>query len=105
MLAGQKLVDFYSDDSINLRNCQGDSQTTQRIGKKFVKLSSISDELQEYLWNQLPSENSMKIAGKLCLCLGMPVMIRNNFTIELCITRGQEGYMCGWQSTLGSKNQ
>ena len=105
MLAGQELVDFYSDDSINLRNCQADSQTTQRIGKKFVKLSSISDKLQEYLWNQLPSENSMKIAGKLCLCLGMPVMIRNNFTMKLCITRGQEGYMCGWQFTLGSKNQ
>ena len=47
----------------------------------------------------------MKIAGKLHLCLGMPVIIRNNFTMELCITRGQEGYMCGWQSTLGSKNQ
>src|SRR6266700_1258624 len=105
MLAGQKLVDFYSDDSINSRNCQAESQTTQRIGKKFVKLSIISDELQKHLWNQLPSENSMKIAGKLCLCLGMPVMIRNNFTMELCITRGQEGYMCGWQSILGSKNQ
>jgi len=25
--------------------------------------------------------------------------------MELCITRGQEGYVCGWQSTLGSKNQ
>ena len=102
---GQELVDFYSDDSINLRNCQTDRQTTQRIGKKFGKLSSISDKLQEHLWNQLPSENSMKIAGKLRLCLGMPVMIRNNFATELCITRGQEGYVCGWQSTLGSKNQ
>ena len=47
----------------------------------------------------------MKIAGKLHLCLGMPVMIRNNFATELCITRGQEGYVCGWQSILGSKNQ
>ena len=102
---GQELVDFYSDDSINSRNCQTDSQTTQRMGKKFVKLGSISDELQEHLWNQLPSENSMKIAGKLRLCLGMPVMIRNNFATELCITRGQEGYVCGWQSTLGSKNR
>jgi hypothetical protein len=45
----------------------------------------------------------MKIAGKLRLCLGMPVMIRNNFATELCITRGQEGYVCGWQSTIGIK--
>jgi len=102
---GQELVDFCSDDSINSRNCQTDRQTTQRVAKKFIKLSSIPDELQEHLWDQLPSENSMKIAGKLCLCLGMPVMIRNNFATELCITRGQEGYVCGWQSTLGSKNQ
>jgi len=35
----------------------------------------------------------------------MPVMIGNNFATELCITRGQKGYVCGWQSTLGSKNQ
>src|SRR6266496_3564538 len=65
--------------------------------KKFFKLGNISDELQEHLWNQLPSENSMKIAGKLRLCLGMPVMIQNNFATELCITRGQKGYICGWQ--------
>ena len=102
---GQELVDFYSNNSINLRNCQTDSQIIQRIGKKIVKLGSISDKLQEHLWDQLPSENFMKIAGKLCLCLGMLVMIRNNFTTELCITRGQEGHVCGWQSTLGSKNQ
>ena len=75
------------------------------MGQKIVRLGSISDELQEHLWNQLPSENTMKIAGKILLCLGMPVMIRNNFATELCITRGQEGYVCGWQSTLGSKNQ
>jgi len=35
----------------------------------------------------------------------MPVMIRNNFATELCITRGQKGYVCGWQSTLGTKKQ
>jgi hypothetical protein len=75
------------------------------VSQKIVRLGSISDELQEHLWNQLPSENTMKIAGKIPLCLGMPVMIRNNFATELCITRGQEGYVCGWQSTLGSKNQ
>ena len=104
-LTNQELVDFYSDDSVSSRNCQSDRRKTQTVSKKIVNLSSISNELQNHLWNQLPSENSMKIAGKLPLCLGMPVMIRNNFATELCITRGQEGYVCGWQSTLGSKNQ
>ena len=101
----QKLVDFYSDDSVGSRNCQIDHQSIKKVNKKFFKLDNISNELQEHLWNQLPSENSMKITGKLPLCIGMPVMIRNNFATELCITRGQEGYVCGWQSTLGSKKQ
>jgi len=101
----QELVQFYSDDSIASRSCQSNNQSTQRLNKKNVRLGSISDELQEHLWSQLPSENTMKIPGKLPLCLGMPVMIKNNFATELCITRGQEGYVCGWQSTIGSKNQ
>ena len=81
------------------------NQTAQIRSKKLVKLGEISNELQEHLWCQPPSENSMKIAGKLPLCLGMPVVIRNNFATELCIKRGQEGYVCEWQSTLGTKNQ
>ena len=32
-------------------------------------------------------------------------MIRHNFATELCITKGQEGYVYGWQSTVGSKKQ
>lgn len=29
------------------------------------------------------------------LCIGMPVIIRNNDTIELCITKGQEEVVAG----------
>lgn len=101
----QDLVEFYSDDSIASRNCLTNYQTAHKGSKKFVRIECISDELQDHLWNQLPSENSMKIPGKIPLCLGMPVMIRNNFATELCITRGQEGFVCGWQSALGSKEQ
>ena len=101
----QELMDFYSDDSIALSNSQTNRQSTHKAGRKKSKLDNISDGLQDHLWAQLPSENSMKIPGKLRLCLGMPVMIRNNFATELCITRGQEGYVCGWQATLGHKNQ
>ena len=32
-------------------------------------------------------------------------MICHNFATELCITKGQEGYVYGWQSTIGSKKQ
>ncbi len=72
----QEVIDLYSDNSITSRNCWTNSQTTKKVSKKIVKLDNISDELQEHLWDQLLSKNSMKIASKLvCLCLGMPVMI------------------------------
>ena len=32
-------------------------------------------------------------------------MIKNNMATELCITRGQEGTVFGWQSEHGSKKQ
>lgn len=31
----------------------------------------------------------------------MPVMIRHNFATELCITKGQEGVVFGWQTVAG----
>ncbi|KIK09073.1 hypothetical protein K443DRAFT_83815 [Laccaria amethystina LaAM-08-1] len=35
----------------------------------------------------------------------MPVMIRNNDATELCITKGQEGYIVGWDAKLGPSGQ
>ena len=35
----------------------------------------------------------------------MPVMIRNNDATELCITKGQEGFVVGWQSSIGPHKQ
>jgi hypothetical protein len=32
-------------------------------------------------------------------------MIRTNYATELCMTRGQEGYIHGWQTTTGSQGQ
>ena len=48
---------------------------------------------------------SIDIPGKLSLCVGMPVMIRNNSATELCITKGQEATVHSWQSDVGSKGQ
>jgi len=41
------------------------------------------------------------IAGKLSLCIGLPVMLRHNNATELCITKGQEGVVVGWESSIG----
>ena len=41
----------------------------------------------------------------LSLCIGLPIIICHNFATELCITKGQEGYVYGWKSAIGSKKQ
>jgi hypothetical protein len=35
----------------------------------------------------------------------MPVIIRNNDATELCITKGQEGHVAGWQASKGPQGQ
>jgi hypothetical protein len=66
---------------------------------KPIKLTPmIGPKMQEMLWNLNPSDTD-HIAGKLSLCIGMPIMIRNNDATELCITKGQEGYVVGWQTS------
>ena len=56
-------------------------------------------------WSQPPSSTDKHIAGKLSLCISLPVMIRYNFATEMCMTQGQEGFVHGWQSKIGSKGQ
>ncbi|KDR71669.1 hypothetical protein GALMADRAFT_74602 [Galerina marginata CBS 339.88] len=95
---GQTLVDFYSEDSCNVNSKDTESKHTTR-------LREITGEVQSSLWSQPPSCNNKNIAGKLSLCIGLPVMIRNNYATELCMTRGQEGFVFGWQSKVGKQGQ
>ena len=61
--------------------------------------------MQKLLWNLPHSSADKHIAGKLSLCLGMPVMIKSNVATELCITNGQEATVVGWQVTAGKRQQ
>jgi hypothetical protein len=97
----QELTDFYSDDTVRVSSSSSEMQ--QSSGAKRV--SEISEGMQKALWDQLPSTTDKHIAGKLSLCIGLPVMIRYNYATELCMTRGQEGFVCGWQSKTGSRGQ
>jgi hypothetical protein len=45
------------------------------------------------------------VPGKLSLCIGMPVMIQHNEATELCITKGQESHIVGWQAAIGPQGQ
>src|SRR5882762_1435159 len=56
------------------------------------------------LWS-LPHGSTEHIPGKLSLCIGMPVMLRKNEATECCITKGAEGTVAGWQSSIGLHGQ
>jgi hypothetical protein len=56
------------------------------------------------LWDSSP-HSSEHFPGKLLLCLGMPIMIRNNDATELCMTKGQEAYVVGWDALDGLNGQ
>ncbi|KAJ3570418.1 hypothetical protein NP233_g4408 [Leucocoprinus birnbaumii] len=101
----QQEVDWmYSDDKIS-----GQSNTTlltnkTRHGRLVVKPRNININVQEYLWNTMPS-NMDHIPGKIGLCVGLPVMIRHNVATELCMTKGQEATVVNWTSKMGPRGK
>ena len=90
--SGQTLTDFYSGDRSKIRKDNTDGSFSR---SKILHVKEISNEMQEILWNQLPSTTDKHIAGKLSLCIGLPVLICRNFATELCNTKGQEGCVYG----------
>jgi len=66
--------------------------------------NEISPTLQKIIWN-LPHSATNHFPDKLSLCIGMPVIIRNNNVTELCIIKGQEGHSLGWQTGRGIHGQ
>ena len=96
---GQSLVNFYSYDS----PCGTQTNTENVCGVKHV--GEISDEMRDALWSQPPSSSDKHIAGKLSICIGLPVIIRYNYATEICMTQGQEGFVQGWQLKKGVNGQ
>ena len=96
---GQSLTNFFSDDSPRVTQADPDEV------KGVKRVAELTSEMKDGLWSQPPSSTDKHIAGKLSLCIGLPVMIRYNFATEMCMTRGQEGFVHGWQSKTGSSGQ
>ena len=97
---GQELCDFYS---IDLLNGKSEARKKKRKGKGSrprKQRYELNEFVREQLWDAPPS-TSDHIAGKLSLCRGLPIMIRNNDATELCITKGQEGICVGWDAIEG----
>ncbi|PBK59128.1 hypothetical protein ARMSODRAFT_899687, partial [Armillaria solidipes] len=98
---GQTLTCFYSEDfATEMRQEKQD-----RKARGLHRSTGITDELQQTLWDLPPNANDGQCAGTLRLCTGMPVMIRNNYATELCMTKGQEGVVHSWQAVKGSRGQ
>src|ERR1700723_3482107 len=103
---GQTLTDFYSIDRFGSPPDAAEKRSRGRKSKASGKHVSneISPTLQKVIWN-LPPSATNHFPGKLSLCIGMPVIIRNNDATELCITKGQEGHVVGWQAGRGIHGQ
>src|ERR1700723_2192851 len=99
---GQTLTDFYSIDRFGSSPDPAEKRSKGKKSKPSRKHEShqISPTLQKIIWN-LPHSATQHFPGKLSLCIGMPVIIRNNNATELCITKGQEGHGVGWQAGKG----
>jgi hypothetical protein len=100
----QELTHFYSIDVMGNETDPAVQKSGRRNRRKSASQCKIGPALENMLWN-LRHAASDHIPGKLSLCVGMPVMIRHNSATELCITRGQEGHVAGWQSTKGPSGQ
>ncbi|KAJ7122511.1 hypothetical protein C8R43DRAFT_841236, partial [Mycena crocata] len=97
----EELTCFYSIDRLS-------SQSIDRqkwIGCEQAHFRSIGPKLRHGLWSAPPSTTTDHIPGCLKLCVGMPVMIKANEATELCITKGQEGIVLGWDASVGPNDQ
>ena len=96
---GQTLTSFYSVDHV----AEASKVNSNRVKKStIVHPSVLTQTLKSILWNRPASCMSTKTAGRLDLCLNMPVMIKTNAATELCVTNGQEGTVAGWDAVEGS---
>ena len=94
---GQELTHFFSVDKLGTADLRKKKRGS-RASKKASGGIEIPMDVQKNLWESSP-HTSEHFPGKLSLCLGMPIMIRNNDATELCITKGQEAYVVGWDAT------
>src|ERR1700679_522263 len=65
----------------------------------------VEDVLQHILWEQPHASSNKHVAGKLTLCVGMPVMLKHNDTTECCITKGAKVTVVSWQSEIGPEGE
>jgi hypothetical protein len=98
----QVLVDFVSIDTVPSEDTEKAGNQRKTAGRRRrTKHGKIPSNIQKTLWDQPACANTKLVPGRLSLCIGMPVMIRNNAATEMCITKGQEAVVYSWQEANG----
>jgi hypothetical protein len=105
----QGLTSFYSIDRWKnpeeSRKNKGSKGPKKKLADPVRKSNVFSPLLQKTLWEQPHASSNKHVPGKLTLCIGMPVMLRNNDATECCITKGAEATVVSWQSVEGPEKQ
>lgn len=105
----QTLTSFYSIDRWKnpeeSRRKKGNGNPKKKLIDPVRKTNVLSPPLQKILWEQPHASSDKHVPGKLTLCVGMPIMIRNNDATECCITKGAEATVVSWQSVKGPEEQ
>ncbi|KAK0465727.1 hypothetical protein IW261DRAFT_1346915 [Armillaria novae-zelandiae] len=99
---GQELCVFYCDDKLS--GAESTERAPRGRGAKST-VCFISDRLRQTLWSAVPSSSDKQIPPTLSICKGMPIMIRTNSVTELCITKGQEGTVYSWTSSIAAHSK
>ena len=103
---GQTLESFYSIDkwkNPDDKKMKGGHKA--KLIDPVRKSNLLSPRLQRVLWEQPPASSDKHVAGKLNLCVGLPVMLKHNDATECCITKGAEATVVSWQTAKGPEGQ
>ncbi|KAH9855420.1 hypothetical protein C2E23DRAFT_723963 [Lenzites betulinus] len=101
---GRELRTFRSIDSWGVERAsrsvrRGQLENDSSINP--VRTSNIiHPTIQTMLWD-IPPCMTEQHAGTLRICIGMPVLLKNNEATELCATNGAEGIVHDWQISCG----
>lgn len=97
---GKTVKTFYSVDKWTSREPDNNGGLKKRNNSTIDVLRDSDDidkQMQDVLWEVHPSRSDQH-AGKLELCLGIPVLIKYNEATEAGVTNGAEGFVVGWNS-------
>lgn len=98
---GQKITSFYSIDRFRGGAADKTTKALRASNRHIADGTRFSDRIpsvqQEIIWSLEPKYTNHK-AGRLDLCVGMPVMLRSNEATECCMTNGASAVVVGWKA-------